>query len=72
MKNLGGSIGWGADCEISMPEPLPSDRVVYVDMDAFGFTLQGIAHNMRGPDLEYYSIPVYSPAPQGLAGGEIS
>lgn len=65
------ALSWGADCPISMPEPLTADQQVYVDMDAFCFTLTGIAHNFRAAELEAYLTPRFAPEPWGLMGGEV-
>lgn len=51
---------WGADVPVSMPEPLHPDRPALVDMNGFGFTIFGIAHNLKGTDLEEY-LPVFAP-----------
>lgn len=58
---------WGSDVPISMPEPLRTDRVAYVDMDAFCFTLRGIAHNLSDADYEAY-LPTWAPDGFGIAG----
>jgi hypothetical protein len=62
------ATSWGADTAISIPEPLPSDRTVYVDMGAFGFTLRGLVHNFNEADRMAYLLPTFVPDPLGLAG----
>ena len=68
MKDLGGGISWGADTPISMPEPITADRVIYKDMGGFCSTTYGIGHNFTRSDLEVFTNPIFSPAPQGLFG----
>lgn len=59
-------IAWGADTDISMPEPLT--RSGLVDMGGFTFTIRGIAHDFTEADREVYLIPTFAPDPWGLAG----
>lgn len=62
------AVSWGADTDISIPEPLPAGRTVYVDMGGFAFTLRGLAHNFSESDRESYLIPTFAPDPLGLSG----
>lgn len=54
---------WGADCPISMPEPLRWGQTPWVDMGHFCMTEEGIAHNITTSDLEFYQQPVFEPLP---------
>lgn len=62
------AVSWGADTEISMPEPLSVSKVVYVDMGGFAFTLSGLTHDFNETDRETYLIPTFAPEPLGLSG----
>jgi hypothetical protein len=61
-RNINGR-NWGADCAISMPQPLHPSYVTHVDMGGFCFTQFGIAQNFRETDLEAYR-PTYAPPPE--------
>jgi hypothetical protein len=62
------AVSWGSDTGISMPEPLPTSRVAYVDMGGFTFTLRGLAHDFNEADRETYLIPMFAPEPLGMSG----
>jgi hypothetical protein len=57
-----GSDLWGTDTPVSMPEPLPANTTIHVDMGGFGFTSGGIAHNFSEADLETLTSPTFLPA----------
>lgn len=57
---------WAADTPISFPVPPEQDAPVLVDFDGFGFTSNGIVHNISGADLEEMVTPTF--APQGFTG----
>lgn len=58
MSTLSDDIGWGSDTPISLPAP--AEKPILVDMEAFGFTEFGLAHNVNRIDLEDF-IPTYLP-----------
>ena len=51
---------WGSDVQVSLPEPLPKDKAVHVDMGGFGFSETGIVHQFRESDWENM-LPTYAP-----------
>ena len=55
---------WAADTAISRPDP-PSVPVM-VDFDGFGFTMNGMAHNLSSGEIEELVIPTF--APEGYQG----
>lgn len=55
---------WAADTAISRPEA--PDVPVMVDFDGFGFTMNGMAHNISGGELEELITPTF--APEGYQG----
>lgn len=57
---------WATDTPVSFPEPPGADVPVLVDFEGFGFTMNGMAHNISGPDLEEMTTPYF--APQGYQG----
>lgn len=57
---------WATDGPISFPVPPGEDTPVLADFDGFGFTANGIAHNISGADLEEMLTPTF--APQGFTG----
>lgn len=57
---------WATDTPVSFPEPPPGDVPVLVDFEGFGFTMNGMAHNISGPDLEEMVTPYF--APEGYQG----
>ncbi len=61
-----GTISWGSDVPVSMPDPV--QRHVHIDMDGFAFTIRGIAHNLNEADLGMFMVPTLSPDYFGLAG----
>jgi hypothetical protein len=63
-----GSISWGTDTEVSMPEPLPANRQALIDMGGFSFTIRGIAHDFTETDREVFLMPTFSPDFVGMAG----
>ena len=50
---------WGTDVPISMPEPTTDD--VLIDMGAYGFSENGLVHNLTPADLEDYMMPTFAP-----------
>jgi hypothetical protein len=66
MAELSSGISWGADTDVSIPEPL--HRRSLVDMGGFCFTIRGIAHDFTEADRETFLIPTFAPDPFGLAG----
>jgi hypothetical protein len=61
---------WATDTPISMPVPPPRDAPVMTDFDGFGFSMNGITHNLTEPDLEEMTTPFY--APEGFLGSDPS
>lgn len=59
---------WATDTPISFPVPPSVETPVLVDFDGFGFSANGICHNISGPDLEEMVTPHY--APQGFGGAD--
>jgi hypothetical protein len=57
---------WATDTAVSFPEPPTSDVPVLVDFEGFGFTMNGMAHNISGTDLEEMLTPHF--APEGFVG----
>lgn len=55
---------WATDTLISRPEP-PSDPVLK-DFDGFGFTMNGIVHNLTESEIEDMITPTF--APEGYRG----
>lgn len=51
---------WGADTAISMPLP-PAEKVA-VDFDGFGFTVNGVAHNITVSEAEELVTPIFAPS----------
>jgi hypothetical protein len=45
---------------VSLPEPLPQDKKVHIDMGGFGFSETGIVHQFRDSDWETM-LPTYAP-----------
>lgn len=63
-----GGVSWGADCEVSLPEPLQAQFPALIDMGGFCFTLRGIAHAFTETDREVFLLPTFSPDQYGRAG----
>lgn len=61
-----GGISWGADCEVSLPEP--RKRQGLIDMGGFCFTVRGIAHDFTETDREVFLLPTFAPDSFGTAG----
>lgn len=57
---------WASDTPVSAPHPPPSDVPVQVDFGGFGFSMNGMVHNLTQPDLEDMLTPLY--APEGYLG----
>ncbi|MDX1409163.1 MAG: hypothetical protein R3330_13545, partial [Saprospiraceae bacterium] len=57
---------WAADTDISQPVPPDDETPVLVDFQGFGFTMNGIAHNLSEADAEDLFYPSY--APEGYQG----
>lgn len=55
------NIDWACDVKISMPEPPPSNTPVLIDMGGFGFTVNGLTHNLSVADVEDLSVPFFAP-----------
>lgn len=55
---------WGSDVPVSAPHPPPADVPVHVDFGGFGFSTNGMVHNITQPDLEDMLTPFYSPEGQ--------
>ena len=58
---------WSTDTPISAPEAPPADVPVLTDFGGFGFSMNGIVHNVSEADLEEMTTPMY--APEGFLEG---
>lgn len=65
---------WASDTPVSAPQPPPTDVPVLVDFGGFGFSMNGMVHNLTSEDLEDMLTPLY--APEGNLsphpGGEVT
>lgn len=52
-------MGWGADVPVSMP--VPPESAVLVPMFGFGFTIDGLFHDLTEADAEVLGTPTYAP-----------
>lgn len=52
---------WASDALVSTPQPVPDDVPVQVDFGGFGFSMNGMVHNLSQPDLEDMLTPLYAP-----------
>lgn len=57
---------WASDVPISRPEPPPSDVPVQVGFGAFGFSMNGMVHDVSAAQLEEMFTPHF--APEGFIG----
>lgn len=60
---------WASDTPVSVPKPPPSDVPVVVDFGGFGFSMNGMVHNLTQPDLDEMTTPAY--APEGYLGSPL-
>ena len=58
---------WATDDLISFPEPPPPDAPVVESFDGFGFSMNGMVHDITPADLEEMTTPMF--APEGYRGG---
>jgi hypothetical protein len=54
-------MSWASDTAISMPSPVDTNSPIRVDFLGFGFTSNGIAHNLTEADWEALSTPTIAP-----------
>lgn len=52
---------WASDVPISRPEPPPGDVPVLVDFQGFGFSMNGMVHNLTEADVEEMTTPYFAP-----------
>lgn len=55
---------WASDTPPSRPVPPPTNTPVLLDFEGFGFTVNGMVHNISESDLESMMVPTF--APQGF------
>lgn len=60
---------WASDTPVSTPHPPPTDVPVQVDFGGFGFSMNGMVHNLTESDLEEMITPFY--APEGYQGSTV-
>ncbi len=65
-KNVNDS--WATDTTISRPEAAKED--VMVDFGAFGWSMDGMVHNMSESDVENLIVPTFSP--EGYLGDDVT
>lgn len=57
---------WATDTPISFPEPAPNDVPVLTDFQGFGFSMNGLVHNLTQADVDEMTTPMF--APEGYLG----
>lgn len=57
---------WASDTPVSRPEPLSVKTPSLVDFEGFGFSVNGMVHDINEPDLEAMMTPTF--APEGYMG----
>ena len=57
---------WATDDLISFPEPPPADVPVVESFDGFGFSMNGMVHDITVADIEDMTTPMF--APEGFRG----
>jgi hypothetical protein len=61
------SDDWGSDVRISQPQPADPDIPVVVDLGGFGFTPNGLVHNITSTEVEEVFSPTFAPPMRGQA-----
>jgi hypothetical protein len=54
---------WKSNVPISMPQPVDPNVPVLVDMGGFGFTANGLCHNITSTEVEDVLSPLLLPEP---------
>lgn len=57
---------WATDTLVSRPEPSSKETPVLVDFEGFGFTMNGMVHNITESEIEAMVTPTF--APEGYRG----